>query len=155
MEAKKESPPRLPVRAPSLALLSILELNTVFEKQLAKKLDVNATDLETMEHLIKSGPLRPTEIARRLQITTAAVTSSVDRLTQLGHVERTPNPTDRRGITVTAKPKSAKHTMSLLLPLIYGVDEVLNEFTLAEQEVVARYLSQVSAAYTTQLDDSA
>lgn len=152
MAAKKEGSARPPVRAPSLALLSILERSKEFEKQLAKKLDVNSTDLGAMEHLIKSGPLSPTEIARRLDITTAAVTSSVDRLTKLGHVERTPHPTDRRSITVTAKPESAKQTMSLLLPLIYAVDAVLSEFTPEEQELVGRYLAQVSEVYAKQLD---
>lgn len=153
MENKNGQPERPRVRSQSLKLLSILEISGAFEKQLAKKLNVNGTDLETMEHLIKSGPLSPTEIARRLDITTAAVTSSVDRLTDLGHVERTPNPTDRRGVIVTAKPDSAAQAMSFLLPMIYSVDSVLDRFSEEEQELVGRYLEQVSAAYAEHLDD--
>ncbi|WP_244302932.1 MarR family winged helix-turn-helix transcriptional regulator [Leucobacter coleopterorum] len=83
------------------------------------------------------------------------MTSSIDRLTGLGHVERTPNPTDRRGVIVTAKPDSAAQAMSFLLPMIYSVDGVLDRFSEEEQELVGRYLEQVSAAYAEHLDDGA
>ncbi|QIM18974.1 hypothetical protein G7066_10985 [Leucobacter coleopterorum] len=59
MENKKGQPERPRVRSQSLKLLNILEISGAFEKQLAKKLNVNGTDLETMEHLIKSGPSAP------------------------------------------------------------------------------------------------
>ncbi|MFC5175526.1 MarR family winged helix-turn-helix transcriptional regulator [Nocardioides taihuensis] len=45
-------------------------------------------------------PLSPTEIAGRLIVTTASVTSLLDTLQRRGLVERRPDPTDRRKLLV-------------------------------------------------------
>ena len=49
-------------------------------------------------------PLSPTEIARRLIVTTASVTSLLDTLERRGLVERRPDPADRRGLLVAITP---------------------------------------------------
>jgi DNA-binding MarR family transcriptional regulator len=50
------------------------------------------------------GPLSPTEIARRLIVTTASVTSLLDTLERRGLVERRPDPADRRRLLVAITP---------------------------------------------------
>ncbi len=139
--------PRGPVSPESIMLRNIMELGDQFEKHLAKELGVNRTDLEAMEHLIMAGPLSPTEIANRLEISTASVTTSVDRLTAMGHTVRGPNPKDRRSVLVSATPESTKRARSILYPMIFRVDGVLDEFSAAEREVIERYLSRVEATY--------
>lgn len=49
-------------------------------------------------------PLSPTEIARRLIVTTASVTSLLDTLERRGFVERRPDPADRRRLLVAITP---------------------------------------------------
>jgi DNA-binding MarR family transcriptional regulator len=49
-------------------------------------------------------PLSPTEIARRLIVTTASVTSLLDTLERRGLVERRPYPADRRRLLVAITP---------------------------------------------------
>ena len=49
-------------------------------------------------------PLSPTEIARRLIVTTASVTSLLDTLERRGLVERRPDPADRRRLLVAITP---------------------------------------------------
>lgn len=49
-------------------------------------------------------PLSPTEIARRLIVTTASVTSLLDTLERRGLVERRADPADRRRLLVTITP---------------------------------------------------
>lgn len=44
--------------------------------------------------------LRPADLSRRLHLSTASVTSLLDRLEHNGHVQRVRHPTDRRGVTV-------------------------------------------------------
>ncbi len=56
--------------------------------------------LDAMGHLVMSGPLSPGELSRRLDLTTAASTDAIDRLVDLGHVTRTPHPTERRSVLV-------------------------------------------------------
>jgi len=111
-----------------------------FERHVGRELTVNPTDLHAMEHLIQSGPLSPTELARRLDISTAAATTVVDRLTALGHATRTQHPTDRRGVVVVPSPASAARAMSILLPMITSIDGVLDDFS--DDEV---YRAQIPA----------
>lgn len=145
-------PPRVGVRRATELIRDVRELSQEFELHLGRQLTVNPTDLQAMEHLIQSGPLGPTELARRLGISTAAVTSVVDRLTALGHVTRTQHPTDRRGIVVVPSPDSVKRAMAALIPMIVGIDGVLDDFDDHEQATITAYLEQVVSIYRAQLE---
>ena len=128
-------------------LREMREVTNEFELRLGQQLTVNPTDLVAMEHLIQDGPLTPTELARRLGVTTAAMTTSIDRLTAVGHVTRSPNPADRRGILVVPAPASIGKAMGMLLPMIMGIDRVLDDFDESQREVIASYLRQVVETY--------
>ena len=121
----------------------IHDVSQEFERHVGRELTVNPTDLHAMEHLIQSGPLSPTELARRLDISTAAATTVVDRLTALGHATRTQHPTDRRGVVVVPSPASAARAMSILLPMITSIDGVLDDFSDDEQITITGYLERV------------
>jgi DNA-binding MarR family transcriptional regulator len=144
-------PPRVGVRRATELIRDVREVTQAFELHLGRQLTVNPTDLQAMEHLIQAGPLSPTELARRLGISTAAVTSVVDRLTTLGHVTRTQHLTDRRGVVVVPSPASVARAMDTLLPMIREIDGVLDSFEPEQQETIALYLEQVLAAYRAQL----
>ncbi len=138
-------------RAPTALLRDILDVTGEFEAHVGRELDVNPTDLQAMEHLISSGPLSPTELARRLGISTAAVTAVVDRLVAVDHVSRAKHPTDRRGVLVVPAPNSVAKAMSTLMPMIMGIDRVLDDFSAAEQATIAAYLERVLEVYRAQL----
>lgn len=138
-----------PARPPTYALQEIVRLSRAFELHLGEQLAVNPTDLSAMEHLISSGPLGATELARRLKLTPPAVTAVVDRLEELGHATRVQNPADRRAVVVTPAPASVKRTMSFLMPMIADVDATLDGFDDEQQAVIAEYLERVVAAYST------
>ena len=136
-----------PPRPPTYSLQEIQELSRAFEAHLADRLTVNPTDLAAMEHLIRSGPLGPTELARRLGITPPAVTAVVDRLEELGHATRVANPADRRAVVVTPAPASVQKAMSYLMPMIGDIDATLDGFDADQQATIAQYLERVVAAY--------
>ena len=140
-----------PPRPPTYALQQIQELSRAFEAHLAEQLTVNPTDLAAMEHLIRSGPLGATELARRLGITPPAVTAVVDRLEELGHATRVTNPADRRAVVVTPAPASVTRAMSYLMPMIGDIDATLDGFDADQQAVIADYLQRVVAAYRTHI----
>jgi DNA-binding MarR family transcriptional regulator len=131
----------------------ILDVSEEFEAHVGRELTVNPTDLKAMEHLIMSGPLGPTELARRLSISTAAVTSVVDRLEGLGHASRTQHPTDRRGVVVVPSPASVRRAMGALMPMIMGIDAVLDDFTETERSIIEEYLTRVVTVYRQQLPE--
>lgn len=128
-------------------LRMLIQLSDDFERYMGKALTVNPTDLQAMELLIQRGPMSPTELARALDISTAAVTVVVDRLTRVGHVTRQPHPTDRRGVTVVPAPQSVARAVEHLMPMIMGIDRVISEFEGDEQEVITRYLRRVVQIY--------
>lgn len=128
------------------------EVSQDFEAHVGRQLTVNPTDLQAMEHLIMNGPLSPTDLSKRLGISTAATTSVVDRLVALDHATRTQHPTDRRGVVVVPNPRSVERAMGTLMPMIMGVDGVLDEFTDEEQAVVTQYLERVLTVYRSHLD---
>ncbi|MCY7411960.1 MAG: MarR family transcriptional regulator [Salinibacterium sp.] len=138
-------------RRATVLIREFVEVSEEFEAHVGRELAVNPTDLQAMELLIMNGPLSPTELARRLSISTAAVTSVVDRLVALGHVSRAEHPTDRRGILVVPSPSSVERAMGALIPMITGIDAVLDEFSAAEQTVVTSYLERVLTVYRAQL----
>lgn len=132
-------------------LRHILDLTTEFERHLGRELTVNPTDLEAMEELIRDGALSPTELAKRLGVSTAAVTTVVDRLIAVGHVSREPNPNDRRGVLVTPNPDSVRKAMGTLMPMILGMDRVLAGFDEGERDTITAYLGRVADVYRAQL----
>jgi DNA-binding MarR family transcriptional regulator len=135
------------VQDATVLLRDIRELSAAFEGHLGAQLTVNPTDLTAMEHLIQDGPLTPTELARRLGVSTAAATTVIDRLTAVGHVTRTPNPADRRGVLVVPAPASVARAMGALMPMIMDIDGVLADFSESEKAVITDYLERVVAAY--------
>ena len=135
------------VRPATLLLRELLEVTAAFEKSLGSALSVNPTDLDAMQHLLMSGPLSPTELSRRVGLSSAATTTSIDRLAALGHVTREPNPRDRRSVLVRPSPASRAKAMSRLIPMITSIDESLNDFGAEEQAVITRYLERVVGQY--------
>lgn len=128
-------------------LREILNLTERFEAHLGERLSVNHTDLEAMERLILSGPSTPTQLARHLGLTTAAATTVVDRLIAVGHVTREPHPTDRRAVLVVPNPRSVDRAMGTLLPMIRGIDGVIDDFSEEQRATITAYLSSVAAVY--------
>lgn len=142
-----------PAARPATRLLrDLLDVTEDFERSLGTQLTVNPTDLDAMQHLIMSGPLSPTDLARRIGLSPAATTTVIDRLEALQHVRREPNPADRRGIRVVPSEASRARAMATIMPMIMGVDRVLDDFTPDEQVIVTRYLERVVDVYRVHAD---
>jgi DNA-binding MarR family transcriptional regulator len=102
-----------------------------------------------------NGPMSPSDLAKTLGLTTAAVTTVVDRLAALGHATRTPNPADRRGVVVVPSPASVAKAMGAIMPAIMGIDRAIRGFSESEQATITAYLEKVAEAYRAQLPASA
>ena len=128
-------------------LREMITANEAFVEHMGRELSVNATDLDAMTHLISSGPLGPTELARRLHLSTAAITTVVDRLESIGHVSRAQHPTDRRSVIIVPSPASVGHAMGVLMPMVMGIDSVITTFGVEQREVITEYLERVVSVY--------
>ena len=77
------------------ALRELLTAGARVNHVVARRAGISDTELVTLEHLSRE-QIGPAEVARRLEVSTAAATGIVDRLVARGHVERRPHAADRR-----------------------------------------------------------
>lgn len=125
----------------------VTERQRAFERQLETALAVDPAGLGTMAHLLREGDATPTELARRLGISTAAMTLVLDRLQAAGHVSRRPHPSDRRKVLVIPAERSARTAEELVDPLLRGIRAVTEALGADERAAVSRFLADVVAVY--------
>ncbi|MGN7860781.1 MarR family winged helix-turn-helix transcriptional regulator [Microbacterium sp. 22303] len=118
-----------------------------FERAIAKRLELDAVGLEALDHLISGGPTTPTELAHRVEVSTAAMTLVLNRLEDRGHVRRERHPSDGRKLIVTASDEAATAARQLVAPLIVAVEGVIAAMSDGERAVVSRFLDELVDAY--------
>ncbi len=136
----------------SLLLRKILVLNDTVEYRMRLHLKTNETDFQAMQHLLQAGPTTPSELAAQLHLTTAAVTSVIDRLVRAGHVRRLPHPSDRRRIVVEPTESSVQEAMAQLMPMILATDALVRGMDDAGQHAVTTYLDGVVVSMQERID---
>jgi DNA-binding MarR family transcriptional regulator len=78
-------------------------VDRAYDRHCQKHYGVNGGDMRLMLALRRSGPpyvKRPTDLFRALLVTSGAITKKVDRLVQVGYVERLPDPSHSGGFLV-------------------------------------------------------
>ncbi|MEU9158045.1 MarR family transcriptional regulator [Streptomyces sp. NPDC048417] len=96
--------------APFLVSAGILRLAQQVEHAfttLARSSGIGPGDLRVLLALRRSAPeyaMSPTALFKRLMITSGAVSKQVDRLAELGLVERVPDPEVLRGVLISLRP---------------------------------------------------
>ncbi len=112
-----------------------------FAAAMARRTGLGLSEMAALEHLQHShGGLTPTELGRRLSLSSGAITALVDRLERTGHVERRPNPTDRRSSVVLPVPQGLEEAGRHLVPVAADLLEKTAELTQEERVVVGKYL---------------
>ncbi|MFJ2745761.1 MarR family winged helix-turn-helix transcriptional regulator [Streptomyces sp. NPDC087440] len=120
-----------------------------FERFLGRRLHVDPAGLAVMDHLVNVAPTTPSELARHLGTSTAAMTLVIDRLAAGGHVRREPHPTDRRKVVVVPAEEWPDTAFAYVAPLVAGITAATDELAPDERAVVARFLARAVAAYDT------
>ncbi|HET9109621.1 MAG TPA: MarR family transcriptional regulator, partial [Ktedonobacterales bacterium] len=72
----------------------------LFHQLAAAKYGLGVTDMKTLSALQQEGAMTAGQLAKRLSLTTGAVTNVIDRLERQNFVKREPDPTDRRKVIV-------------------------------------------------------
>lgn len=106
----------------------------------AQDMGLGATDLIALGDLIGETQLGPTELGRRLGLSSAAATGLADRLQALGHVQRRPHPQDRRRLVLAPTSRARTELAERLAPVAAGVEALVAGLTSAEQATIARFL---------------
>ncbi|WP_457945936.1 MarR family winged helix-turn-helix transcriptional regulator [Pseudarthrobacter sp. alpha12b] len=90
------------------ALREFRSSESAMRRRTRSSVAMGETDLLALRYLLDAEAtgvgIRPTELAARLGITSASMTSLVDRLVAAGHVTREPHPSDRRAVILRPTP---------------------------------------------------
>lgn len=131
-----------------------------FDRETARILRVNATDLRCLEILVTEpdAETTPRTIADRLRLTTGSVTTMLDRLERAGYVVRSRHESDKRKVLVSATPLVRERTWGIIGPLLRdGEADVIAHFTAEELDAVERFLvraTEVQRRHTARLAES-
>ena len=131
----------------NLALRRVLQAGREMQGALARRLGVRVTDVQAVDHVVSSAdPLGPVELGHRLGIRSASATVLVDRMVAAGHLERAPDPRDRRRITLRATDHTRNEVRRALGPLVDRVAEIAGRLTDEQARTVLDFLNEATEA---------
>ena len=104
----------------------------LFHQAVADQLGLNVTDLKCLDLARSEAGLTPGRLAEVTGLTTAAVTSVLDRLERSGFVRRERDPTDRRKILVAPEASRAEEVARLFAPLDAAMTRLLAQYSTEE-----------------------
>jgi DNA-binding MarR family transcriptional regulator len=111
----------------------------------SRAVGISVPEMLALEHLDADGSLGPSDLARRLQMTTGAVTALVDRLEKSGHVMRERHPSDRRRVMVRRMPKADEDLTEEVSPMALEILELAQSFSGDERQVIGRFMDEFIA----------
>ena len=121
---------------------------TAMRRRTRDSMSMGENELLALRYLLRQPDhsARPLELVKYLGVTSASVTTMLDRLEKTGRVQRVANPKDRRSIFVRATPhanEEVRETLGRMHELMYGVALGL---TPEAQEHVVAFLQKMADA---------
>lgn len=111
----------------------------------ARRLMLGGSELSALEHLA-SGELTPTQLADRLGLSTGTVTALLDRLEHAGHLERHPNPQDRRSLLLKPTQSARDNARAAIGPLAADIQAAAERLSATDRATIGQFLEEVIAA---------
>lgn len=123
---------------------------TELNQHLSSWMGLPTSDANALGQIIwaaESGaPLSPAALARRLGMTSGAVSILCNRLERAGHVTRSRTDTDRRRVTLHPVPAARDQTRRFLAVAGTEIAATLHDSDPAELRTVAGFLARITAA---------
>jgi DNA-binding MarR family transcriptional regulator len=114
---------------------------------------VNHTDFRALTHVQANPGITAGDLATRLDRTPAATSTVLDRLERAGHVERRPDPDDRRRTTLWVTELPRRVAAETLRPFVSAVVEEFADEPPEELQRTAAHLDRITAVMRAHLDD--
>jgi DNA-binding MarR family transcriptional regulator len=124
------------------ALYDVLRALPDVRVAVARRLDLNPSEVDAMEHVMEAA-IGPVELSRRLHMTSASATVLVDRLEQAGHVVRESDPEDGRRRVVRPTREGADAVYAQIRPLVADLVAAEDGLSGRERTAVVAYLQRV------------
>lgn len=114
----------------------VMNLQRCFMLRLSEELargQVSFPQFFLLGHMATKASLSMTEIAEKMNHSTAAATGLVDRLENLNYVQRTHAPNDRRKVLVKITKKGLALVERIRLDIVQNLSEIMATLTPSEQ----------------------
>jgi len=147
--------PDASVRATEAVMNTVRTADLLFERigRILRPLNVSAAGGLVLGLLRDHGSMSPSELGDRLIVTRATVTGLLDSLERRGYVERSPNPSDRRSLTVALTP-AGQTVLQRLRTLVHEREKAwMSGFSEAELVDYIEMLHRIQDHLATASDD--
>jgi len=119
----------------------LIQASELYTKELNKKYQISAAQLNCILTLYEFGPLPPSKIADHMMVKSSTVTGVVDRLELKGLAERIRNSPDRRVITIQLTEAGKKLAQNAPPPIQQKIIDGLKKTEKAKKEQIVRSLN--------------
>jgi DNA-binding MarR family transcriptional regulator len=117
-------------------------------QQVSSRVRIRGADLDCLDTIDRSGPLSPSELARRTGLHPATLTGILDRLERAGFVARERTASDRRGVVVRGQRARVAEMYRLYAGMNSAIDEICDRYEERELAVIADFLHRIADAGT-------
>ena len=126
--------------------------SVLFSQAVAERAGMNPADLESLDLLIRHGPMTAGRLAELTGLTTGGVTGLVDRLERRGYARRERHPTDRRSVVVQPLTELALRDLEpLYAALSEAMEALLTRYSDEELGVILDFLERAAATTADQV----
>ena len=108
--------------------------------------DVGLSDFAILEMLLHKGPLLVNEIGRRIELTSGAITSAVDRLETRGLVRRSTDDADRRARVIHLTAEGKAYIKPIFAVHKQAMDEAASDLSVAERTTLIELLKKLGTS---------
>ena len=122
----------------------LIQASELYTKELNKKYQVSAAQLNCILTLHEYGSLPPSKIANHMMVKSSTVTGVVDRLEKKGLAERMRTSPDRRVITIQLTQTGKKLAQNAPPPIQQKIIDGLKQTETAKKEQIVRSLNMLT-----------
>jgi DNA-binding MarR family transcriptional regulator len=123
----------------------LIQASELYTKELNKKYQVSAAQLNCILTLYEYGPLPPSKIANHMMVKSSTVTGVVDRLEKKGLAERMRTSPDRRVITIQLTKAGKKLAQNAPPPIQQKIIDGLKKTETTKKEQIVGSLNMLTA----------
>ena len=122
----------------------LMQAGKLYTKELNKKYQVSAPQLNCLIALYENGPLPPSRIAKIIMVSSSTVTGIIDRLELKGLVTRMRKSPDRRVITIELTEEGRDLAHNAPPPIQHKIVDGLKRLPEGETEEIVRSLRKLT-----------
>ena len=111
----------------------------LFQQTAAAKYGLGITDMKTLSALQQEGSMTAGQLAKRLSLTTGAITNVIDRLERQDLVKRAPDARDRRKVIVTINQEKLDSGENVYLSMGEAFSNLLENYSTEQLEFLVRF----------------